>query len=208
MSQLADIYVIAFLAGELGEPEWIPACLAQLDAHIDEEHGGIFRENAGVADSPEARLFCPGSVFEIGWILLRQTSDAGYRQKILRAMAAAHDRGWDRGQGGYFYFMDLEGKPPMQLEWPMKLWWVHVEALNAFSVAYEATHDEAWLQRLQQAHDYTWERFPDPQYGEWFAYLDRRGEPTHYLKGGPYKCCFHVPRALLLCSDIFNKLAN
>ena len=27
--------------------------------------------------------------------------------------------------------------------------------------------------------------------------LDRRGEPTHLLKGNNYKGCFHVPRALL-----------
>lgn len=205
MSQLADIYVTAFLAVELDEPEWIAPCLAQLDAHIDAAQGGLWRENALVPDSPEARLVCPGSVFELGWILLGQAS---YREKILRAMAAAHDLGWDREHGGYFYFLDIEGKPPLPLEWPMKLWWVHVEALNAFAAAYEVTRDEAWLTRFQQAHDYTWSHFPDPQYGEWFAYLDRRGEPTHLLKGGPYKCCFHVPRALLLCSNIFSKLAS
>ena len=208
VSQLADIYVIAFLAGELGEPEWIPPCLRQLDAHIDAPRGGIFRENALIADSPEARLFCPGSVFEVGWILLGQTSDVGYRAKILQAMAAAHDAGWDQQHGGYFYFMDVAGKPPMQLEWSMKLWWVHVEALNAFASAYEATGDQAWLQRFEKVHHYTWDRFPDHQYGEWFAYLDRRGDATHLLKGGPYKCCFHLPRALLLCSNIFNKLAS
>ena len=209
MSQLADIYVIALLAGELGEPEWIRPCLDQLDAHIDVERGGIFRENALVAaDSPEARLFCPGSVFEAGWILLGQTRDTVYREKILSAIASAHDRGWDQEHGGYFYFMDVEGKPPMQLEWPMKLWWVHVEALNAFATAYQATRDAVWLQRLEMAHEYTWARFPDRKYGEWFAYLDRRGDPTHLLKGGPYKCCFHVPRALLLCSNIFDTLAS
>ena len=25
--------------------------------------------------------------------------------------------------------MDIEGKPPQQLEWDQKLWWVHFEAL-------------------------------------------------------------------------------
>lgn len=205
-SQLADIYVTAFLAGELGEPEHIPACLAQLAHHWDPARH-IFRENALLADSPEARQFCPGSVFEIGWILLGQTQDAAWRQRILDALAAAHEQGWDREYGGYYYFLDVEGRPPLMLEWNMKLWWPHCEALVAFAHAYEATQDSIWLERFKQVHDYTWSHFPDPAYGEWFAYLDRRGEPTHYLKGGPYKCCFHVPRALWQVSEVFARLA-
>jgi N-acylglucosamine 2-epimerase len=206
MSQLADIYVTAFLADELGEPWHIPACLAQLEHHIDAERK-IFRENALVADSPEARQFCPGSVFEIGWILLRQTEDPAWRSRILEAMAAAHDQGWDQEYGGYYYFLDVDGRPPLMLEWNMKLWWPHCEALVAFAHAYEATGDNAWLERFQQVHDYTWSHFPDRGHGEWFAYLDRHGQPTHYLKGGPYKCCFHVPRALWQVSEIFTRLA-
>lgn len=54
--------------------------------------------------------------------------------------------GWDPIHGGIFYFMDAKstpssiarlsltieiGKPPQQLEWDQKLWWVHVETLYA-----------------------------------------------------------------------------
>jgi len=206
MSQLADIYVTAFLASELEQPEWLDALWPQLDQHFDTARGTC-RENAGVADSPEARQFCAGSVFEVGWILLPHASPAR-QQQILAAMAGAHELGWDREHGGYYYFQDLDGRPPLALEANMKLWWVHVEALNAFAHAYELTRDPAWLARFQQAHGYTWAHFPDPAYGEWFGYLDRRGEPVNHMKGGPYKCCFHIPRALWLCSRIFNKLAN
>lgn len=198
MSQLADIYVTAFLADELGEPEHLPACFAALDAHFD---GPLMRENAGIPDSPEARLFCPGSVFEVSWILMRQTADPA---RLLSAIEAAHQRGLDREFGGYYYFLDLAGKPPLQLEWNMKLWWVHVEALVAFAHAWQRTGDARWLALFQQTHDWVWPRFRDPAFGEWFGYLDRRGEPTHLLKGGPYKCCFHVPRALWLISRIFS----
>lgn len=207
ISQLADIYVTAFLAGELNEPEHIPQCLDQLAHHYDPARK-ILRENALIADSPEARQFCPGSVFEIGWILLRQTQDPVQRQKILEAMAAAHEQGWDQEYGGYYYFLDVESRPPLMLEWSMKLWWPHVEALTAFAVAYQSTQDKTWLKRFKQVHDYTWSHFPDPPHGEWFAYLDRRGQPTHHLKGGPYKCCFHVPRALWLISRIFEAPAR
>lgn len=200
MSQLADIYVTAFLARELGEPEHFADCFARLDAHFD---GDVLRENASVSRAtPEGRLFCPGSVFEIAWILLPHAPDP---LRLLRAVEKAHALGWDREEGGYFYFLDLEGRPPAQLEWNMKLWWVHVEALVAFAHAWELTGERRWLDRFRQVHEYVWPRFRDPEYGEWFGYLDRGGRPTHLMKGGPYKCCFHVPRALWLISEIFSK---
>ena len=30
-------------------------------------------------------------------------------------------------------------------------------------------------------------QFSDPQYGEWFGYLNQKGEVTHTFKGGPFK---------------------
>jgi N-acylglucosamine 2-epimerase len=54
---------------------------------------------------------------------------------------------------------------------------------------------------------YTWSYFADPQYGEWFGYLDRRGEVLLNLKGGKWKGCFHVPRALYLCWQQFEALS-
>jgi N-acylglucosamine 2-epimerase len=55
-------------------------------------------------------------------------------------------------------------------------------------------------------HDYTWSHFADPEYGEWFGYLNRRGEVLLDLKGGKWKGCFHVPRALYLCWQQFETL--
>ena len=205
-SQLADIYVTAFLSLQVGQP--MKECLDMIEPHWDPKIRS-FRENALIgSDSPEVRLFCPGSVFEIGWFLLRLEPGPEKQQMILTAMESAHHRGWDRDYGGYFYFMDVEDKPLLQLEWNMKLWWVHVEALAGFAHAYQATGDQKWLAYFEQVHEYTWSHFRDPEYGEWFGYLDRRGERTHNLKGNNYKGCFHIPRALLLCSQIFSKLAN
>jgi N-acylglucosamine 2-epimerase len=55
-----------------------------------------------------------------------------------------------------------------------------------------------WFYKIDE---WTWKRFPDPEYGEWFGYLNRRGEPTLMLKGGKWKTFFHLPRALLECSE-------
>ena len=62
----------------------------------------------------------------------------------------------------------------------------------------------AWFERV---HHYTWAHFPDPEFGEWFGYLNRRGEVLLPLKGGKWKGCFHLPRALLRCWKLFEELS-
>ncbi len=52
----------------------------------------------------------------------------------------------------------------------------------------------------------TWKHFPDPANGEWFGYLNRRGEVLLRLKGGKWKGCFHVPRGLFRCWQEFEKI--
>lgn len=49
------------------------------------------------------------------------------------------ERGWDKEHGGIFYFLDASGHCPVPLEWNMKLWWPHCEAMIAFALAYKAT---------------------------------------------------------------------
>jgi N-acylglucosamine 2-epimerase len=105
--------------------------------------------------------------------------------------------GWDPEYGGLYYFMDIQGKPTLQLEASMKLWWVHTEAIYALVLAYTLTHEPRWLEWLERVHTYAYQHFADPEYGEWFGYCDRYGKVTHTLKGGSYKGFFHVPRSLL-----------
>jgi N-acylglucosamine 2-epimerase len=78
----------------------------------------------------------------------------------------------------------------------MKLWWVHCEAILAVLYAYRLSGHPVFLKWFQRLDDYTWDRFKDPQFPEWFGYLDRSGEPTHKLKGGKWKTFFHLPRFL------------
>jgi N-acylglucosamine 2-epimerase len=116
------------------------------------------------------------------------------------------ETGWDDDNGGLFYFLDAEGYAPTQLEWFMKLWWPHTEALYAHLLDYALTGREADWAAFETVHDYTFAHFPDPEHGEWFGYLDREGRPTHEQKGAPYKGCFHVPRGLLLCWRLLRTL--
>jgi len=149
---------------------------------------------------PAGRLINPGHAIESAWFILEYAREIGNEElvkKSVKILNAAFEIGWDKKHKGLLYFIDTEGKPPMQLEWDMKLWWPHTEALYAFLLAYDTLGDKELGKRHKMIHDYCWKHFRDPQYGEWFGYLNREGKPTHMLKGGRFKCFFHTPRALL-----------
>lgn len=56
------------------------------------------------------------------------------------------------------------------------------------------TGQDACWQWFEKVHDYTWKHFRDTELGgEWYGYLNRRGEVLLPLKGGKWKGCFHVP---------------
>lgn len=107
--------------------------------------------------------------------------------------------GWDKEQGGIYYFLDRKGHPPQQLEWNQKLWWVHLETLVALLKGYQHTKDQQCWTWFERVHEYTWNNFADPEHGEWFGYLQRDASPLLTLKGGKWKGCFHVPRGLFQC---------
>lgn len=105
----------------------------------------------------------------------------------------------------------------LQLEWNMKLWWPHCEALIAYLMAYSHSREPVLLDRFKQIYDYTFThvrdvsetfhlgwgsfsiitrssdpscsflKFSDEEHGEWFGYLNRQGEVVLDVKGGPYK---------------------
>jgi len=64
---------------------------------------------------------------------------------------------------------------------------------------------QEWYQKM---HDYTWSHFADAEHAEWFGYLNRQGQVLLNLKGGKWKGCFHLPRALYLCWQQFEALSG
>ncbi|HMO32611.1 MAG TPA: AGE family epimerase/isomerase [Lacibacter sp.] len=155
--------------------------------------------NGSFSDCFDGRLLNPGHAIESMWFIM----DLGVRMKDPALIRKATDillhtveYGWDPVHDGIFYFLDIQGHPTQQLEWDQKLWWVHVEALVALAKGYALTGDERCAAWFEKVHNYTWEHFRDPEHGEWFGYLNRRGEVLLPLKGGKWKGCFHIPRAL------------
>ena len=91
----------------------------------------------------------------------------------------------------------------------MKLWWSHTEAMIAFVMAYEKTGDKEMWHRFQKVAEYCMKTFKDQENnGEWFGYCNRKGEISHRFKGGPYKGCFHIPRALWMCVLILDRICQ
>jgi N-acylglucosamine 2-epimerase len=181
---------------------------------LDRKRGLVFEHVApdgSHVDCFEGRVINPGHGIEGMWFLMDVARRSGDKELINVAVETTLSTlrfGWDEKYGGIYYFLDADGKPPQQLEWDQKLWWVHIETLIALSMGYLLSGRPECLAWFKKIHDYTWKHFPDPKYGEWFGYLNRRGEVLLPLKGGKWKGCFHVPRGLYRCSQILGELAS
>jgi N-acylglucosamine 2-epimerase len=173
----------------------------------------LIRENilleGGFSDSFDGRLVNPGHGIEAMWFVIdiaRKRGDQQLIDKCIEVVLSTLNFAWDKNYGGILYFMDIEGNPPQQLEWDQKLWWVHLETMVALSKIYQLTKREDILEWYKKVSAWAWERFADHENGEWFGYLNRQGEVLLDLKGGKWKGCFHVPRALYQCYRVFEQL--
>ncbi len=179
---------------------------------VDRREGLVFEHVAPDGSHPDTfagRLIAPGHALECLWFLI----EAGGRWDrpevawlAAEAMGDMLEFGWDAREGGFFHFLDARGKPPEQLEWDQKLWWVHAEALVALLAAYRHGREERFAKWFEKVHDYAWGHFNDDEHGEWFGYLSRGGEVLLDLKGGKWKGCFHVPRCLWKCWRLLEEL--
>ncbi|MCG2615163.1 AGE family epimerase/isomerase [Terrimonas sp. NA20] len=151
------------------------------------------------SNSFEGRLINPGHGIEAMWFIMdlaEKQQDKTLIQKAVDITIATLEYAWDEKHEGIFYFLDQKGSPPQQLEWDQKLWWVHIESMISLAKGYAHTNDQRCWQWFEKLHAYTWKHFVDEENGEWFGYLNRKGEILLPLKGGKWKGCFHVPRGL------------
>uniref|UniRef100_A0AAY4C710 N-acylglucosamine 2-epimerase n=1 Tax=Denticeps clupeoides TaxID=299321 RepID=A0AAY4C710_9TELE len=190
-------------------------CVQQILQHVQRD-GTAILENVSAEGKElpgcQGRLQNPGHALEAGWFLLQYAQERGdvalQKTSIEKFMEVPFKTGWDKEHGGLFYFLDVDGHCPTQLEWSMKLWWPHCEALIAFLMAYRHTRDPAMLERFGKIYDYTFSHFSDSVHGEWFGYLTQQGQVALDFKGGPFKGCFHVPRCLLMCEQLLDSLLD
>jgi N-acylglucosamine 2-epimerase len=222
LKSLAVPMILANLTLEMAwllSPQTLETVLAQTVKEVmmdflDAERGLMFENvqpDGSHLDCFDGRLINPGHGIEAMWFIMDIANRSNDQQTINQAVDVVLNIlnfAWDEQYGGLYYFMDAEGHPPQQLEWDQKLWWVHLESLVALAMGYRLTGRAECWEWYQRLHDYSWSKFADPEYGEWFGYLNRQGEVLLNLKGGKWKGCFHVPRALLLCWKNFELLAK
>lgn len=160
-------------------------------------------------NNPAGRTVNPGHSIENSWFLMNEavySGDQDILNKALNILNWSLRRGWDSENGGIFYFVDVNGRPCEQLEWDMKLWWVHNETLIALLMAYGLTGEESYWLRFEEIHEYVFSHFPDREYGEWYGYLHRDGTVSHTQKGSLWKGPYHLPRCLMICEQLLGFL--
>jgi len=183
-----------------------------LRLHYDKDRNRIretVRADGSFIDNPAGRTINPGHSCENAWFMMNQaayTKNSDLLNTALNILDGALEEGLDKEFGGIIYFSDIDGRPCEPLEWDMKLWWVHCEALIATLYAYTLTHNKKYLETFNMLHDYTFSHFPDKEFGEWYGYLHRDGTVSHTQKGSMWKGPYHLPRALMTIERIFEAL--
>ena len=186
-----------------------------MDVFYRPEIGAMVENVSSVDDSLvdcfEGRTVNPGHDLESMWFMENlgvRLGDEALVRRCVDISLSVIEYGWDRQFGGIFYYLDRLGRPQLQLEWDQKLWWVHLESAIAMLKGYQLTGNEKCLEWFLKLDEYMWTHFMDPEYPEWYGYLNRRGEVLLPLKGGKWKGCFHVPRGLYQIGTMLGELAQ
>ena len=177
---------------------------------VDRLGGGFLTDRAllesvsldGIAvDTPTGRIVNPGHSMEAAWFVMLEGMRRG-RQDVIDTAAKIIDitlpLGWDKKHGGIIAFTDVAGKPPVQLEWDMKLWWPQCETVIAARLAHLVTGEEIYLDLYNFVKEYADQYFLDTECGEWYGYLHYDNTPSTTLKGNIFKGPFHIPRLYMM----------
>ena len=195
--------------------ERIASCLDTiLNVFVKPEEKALFETVASDGsriDSPEGRFINPGHSMETAWFIMREAiykKDSAMMERAIDILNWSLELGADKEMGGLLYFVDIENKPVLSLEWDMKLLWVHCEAMIALAYSYWYTSDERYMKKFDEIMDYTFAHFADDPHPEWFGHLHRDGTPINYIKGSDWKGPFHNVRAFMLLTQIFDAVSK
>lgn len=156
-------------------------------------------------DTPDGRIVNPGHSMEAAWFIMNegvQKNNAQALKIAKKIIDMTLPLGWDEKHGGIIAFTDVCGKPPVQLEWDMKLWWPQCETMIAARVGYILYKEEKYKKLYEDVLAYCEKYFIDSEYGEWYGYLHYDNTPSTDLKGNIFKGPFHIPRLYIIMSII------
>lgn len=173
-------------------------------------HGGFLTEKALLecvsadgtpVDTPAGRVVNPGHSMEAAWFVMLEGLLTGNKEAMAagkRIIDITLPLGWDQKHGGIIAFTDVSGKPPVQLEWDMKLWWPQCETMIAARLAYALFGEEKYLKLYEDIEVYCERFMVDGVNGEWYGYLHYDNTPSTTLKGNIFKGPFHIPRLYMI----------
>jgi N-acylglucosamine 2-epimerase len=161
---------------------------------------------------PRGRVVLPGHAIESMWFQMHIARAAEEDEMLHRAVEAIRrhlEIGWDDTYGGLFLAVHADGGG--EVDWPYadsKLWWPHTEALYATLLAYEHCRAPWCLEWHDRLRAYSYAHYPVPGHGEWRQKLDRQGRPLDEVVALPVKDPFHLPRALIYCVEVLERLCE
>ena len=65
-----------------------------------------------------------------------------------------------------------------------------------------------WLEWHERVREYSFAHYPVSPHGEWRQKLDRQDRPLEETVALPVKDPFHLPRALICCIDVLDRLSR
>lgn len=184
------------------------------DMFLDDDTGLVreFRAADGTPlEGQIGRTCIPGHAIESSWFAMEIFRNRNDADRCLRAAKAARDHleaGWDPEYGGIFGAIDVETGEPTNPD-HLKNMWPHTEALYAMLLAYDVTGEQWCLDWYDRVHEWTWEHFPNVEYGEWHREVARDGSYPWDVTGPgekPRKEPFHLPRTLINSVIILRQL--
>ena len=155
--------------------------------------------------SPNGRIVYPGHSLEAALFIMAEGIVTGNDEAVAAAKKIIDITlpiGIDKKHGGIIAFTDLNGNPPVQLEWDMKLWWPQCEAMIAARLAYLKLNDEKYNNVYNELKEYCEKYFCDDQCGEWYGYLHYDNTVSTSLKGNIFKGPFHIPRLYMIMASM------
>ena len=84
---------------------------------------------------------------------------------------------------------------------------MNCESLYAIALAAVLTGNETSIGQFSQLNQFCQSHFKPEEGGDWYPVLDREGTPLRKNKGGKHRVAFHVPRALMNLSVLFETMS-
>jgi N-acylglucosamine 2-epimerase len=196
--------------------EYISQWISDIETyHVKDDLKCVMEQVApdgSIIDHIDGRTLNPGHAIEGAWFILHEAKYRNNDPHLIdlgcRMLDYMWDRGWDQEFGGMLYFRDVYRKPVQEYWQDMKFWWPQNETIIATLLAYLMTGNEKYAVMHKHAHDWAYNHFHDPEYGEWYGYLHRDGSIAQTAKGNLFKGPFHLPRQEWYCYLTLNEFLS